>query len=116
MHLEVTKGQDGPGSTLTYTCTDHVYKDHASIMHHIYIRVHEDVEVPSEPYPPSESAPKFLAHARSGAFNRVEILLRQHNTQGPLKPVATLQMRRGAMSTLGSKRKRPNILPDFGDN
>ena len=116
MHLEVAKGQDSPGSTLTYTCTDHVYKDHASIVHHIYVRVHEEVEVPSEPYPPSESAPKFLAHARSGSFNRVEILLRQHNTAGPLKPVATLQMRRGAMSTLGSKRKRPNILPDFGED
>jgi hypothetical protein len=101
---------------LTYTCTDLAYKDHESITHHIYIRVHEEVEVPSEAYPPSDSAPKFLAHAKSGAFNRVEILLRQHNTPGPLKPVATLQMRRGAMSAVGSKRKRPNILTEPDDN
>jgi hypothetical protein len=110
MHLEVAKACDSVFNTLTYTCTDYVYKDHASVMHHIYICVYEEVEVVSEGCSSSESAPKFLAHAKSGAFNRVEILLRQHNTQGPLKPVASLQMRRGAMSTLGSKRKRPNIL------
>ena len=116
MHLTVAKAEDSPGNTLTYTCTDLAYKDHESITHHIYIRVHEEVEVPSEAYPPSDSAPKFLAHAKSGAFNRVEILLRQHNTPGPLKPVATLQMRRGAMSAVGSKRKRPNILTEPDDN
>jgi hypothetical protein len=118
MQLEFARAYDSPLCTsckLTYTCTDFVYKDHESIMHHIHIRVHEEVEVPSEPYPPSDSAPKFLAHARSGAFNRVEILLRQHNTTGPLKPVATLQMRRGAMSAVGSKRKRPNILIELDE-
>jgi hypothetical protein len=113
MQLEVGRAHDSPNcpyGKLTYTCTDFVYKDHASVMHHIYICVYEEVEVISEGCSSSESAPKFLAHAKSGAYNRVEILLRQHNTQGPLKPVASLQMRRGAMSTLGSKRKRPNIL------
>jgi hypothetical protein len=116
MHLEVAKGQDGAGSTLTYTCTDFVYKDHESILHHIYIRVHEFVDFNSEPASLTESAPKFLAHSKSGAFNRVEILLRPPNTAGPMKPVASLQMRRGAMSTLGSKRKRPNISTDFDEN
>ena len=95
-----------------HSCTDHVYKDHANIMHHIYICVHEEVEVTSE-YEPSDSAPKFLAHAKPGAFNRVEILIQQHNYSGPPKCVASLQMRRGAMSTLGSKRKRPNILAEL---
>jgi len=118
MHLEVARAHDSPKcpfGKLTYTCTDYVYKDHASLMHHIYIRVHEEVEVSSEGCSSSESAPKFLAHAKSGAFNRVEILLRQHNTEGPLKLVASLQMRRGAMSTLGSKRKRPNILVELDE-
>jgi hypothetical protein len=78
--------------------------------------VHEFVDFNSEASSSSEAAPKFLAHAKAGAFNRVEILLRQHNTTGPLKPVATLQMRRGAMSACGSKRKRPNILTELDDN
>ena len=112
MHLEIARPHDIPFCTLTYTSTDYVYKDHAGIVNHIHIRVHEFVDVNSEPSALTESAPKFLAHAKSGAFNRVEILLRQHNTAGPLKLVASLQMRRGAMSTLGSKRKRPNIMLD----
>ena len=115
MHLEVARAHDSPYSTLTYSCTDHVYKDHDSLAHHIYIRVHEEVEVPSEPYPPSDSAPKFLAHARPGAFNRVDILIQQHNYSGPPKSVASLQMRRGAMNAVGSKRKRPNIVAELAE-
>lgn len=110
IHLEIARAHDSQFSTLTYTCTDNVYKDHAGIMNHIYIRVHEAVEVNSNACSSRESAPKFIAHARSGSFNRVDILLRQHNTQDPLQLIASLQMRRGAMSTLGSKRKRPNIV------
>lgn len=110
MQLEVSRAQDNTYSTLTYTCTDNVYKDHAGIMNDIYIRVHEEVEVDTEACSSEESAPKFIAHAKSGSFNRVDVLLRQHNTEGPLQLVASLQMRRGAMSTLGSKRKRPNIV------
>jgi len=113
MHLEIARPHDIPFSTLTYTSTDYVYKDHAGILNHIYVRVHEFVDYYSEACSSSESAPKFLAHEKSGSFNRVEILLRQHNTTGPLKPVACLQMRRGAMSAVGSKRKRPNILIDI---
>ncbi len=118
MQLEFARVENNSYSTLTYTCKDYLYKDHAGIVHHVYMCVHEEVEVPSEPYPPSDSSPKFLAHARSGSFNRVEIFLRQHigDTRGPVKPVATLQMRRGAMSTLGSKRKRPNILIDLDEH
>jgi hypothetical protein len=115
MHLEIARPHDIPFSTLTYTSTDNVYKDHAGIVNHIHIRVHEFVDFNSEPASLTESAPKFLAHSKSGSFNRVEILLRQTNTAGPLKPVASLQMRRGAMSTLGSKRKRPNILIELDE-
>jgi hypothetical protein len=116
MQLEIARPHDIPFCTLTYTSTDNVYKDHAGIVNHIYIRVHEFVDFNSEPASLTESAPKFLAHSKSGAFNRVEILLRPPNTAGPMKPVASLQMRRGAMSTLGSKRKRPNISTDFDEN
>ena len=76
MHLQLARAQGSAFSKLAYTCTDNVYKDHAGIMHDIYICVHEEVEVASEASASSESAPKFIAHAKSGAFNRVEIMLR----------------------------------------
>ena len=115
MHLQVARAQGSAFSKLAYTCTDNVYKDHAGIMHDIYICVHEEVEVASEASASSESAPKFIAHAKSGAFNRVEIMLRQHNSSSAPTSVVSLQMRRGAMSTLGSKRKRPNILTQLDE-
>jgi hypothetical protein len=114
MQLELSRAHDSVFSTLAYTCTDHVYKDHAGVTHAIHICVHEEVEVASEPET-SESLPKFIAHAKSGAFNRVDIKLRAHNSTGAAKTVASLQMRRGAMNMLGSKRKRPNILFELGE-
>jgi hypothetical protein len=111
MHLEVGRAHDSPNcpfGKLTYTCTDFVYKDHASVMHHIYIRVHDQVKFCCDTE--SSEPAKFLSHAKPGPYNTLEIMSKPQNSTAPPKTILTMQLRRGAMSTVGSKRKRPNIL------
>ena len=107
MQLELTKEKGCPYSTLTYSCTDIIYKDHVNATHQVYIRLHE--EVLSHPEFEMTSS-KFIAHGKSGPHNRVDILLKPHSSTAPPKSILSLQMRRGAMSNVGSKRKRPNIM------
>ena len=114
MQLELAKERDCEVSTFTYTCTDVIYKDHANTAHHIYIRIHEVVNADYLPGLEStcESTPKFISHERRGPYNKVSIMLKQHNSSAPPTELLSLQMRRGSMSMVGSKRKRPNLLLD----
>jgi hypothetical protein len=111
IHLELDKPKDSHFSTLTYTCTDVIYKDHVNCPHHIYIRMHEEVQLCSDPDLSGEPA-KFIAHAKPGSYNTLEILMKPQSAPSTVSPqkILSLQMRRGAMSNVGSKRKRPNIL------
>jgi hypothetical protein len=43
----------------------------------------------------------------------VHIMLKQQGSALPAQKILSLQMRRGAMSSVGSKRKRPNLLQDI---
>jgi hypothetical protein len=58
----------------------------------------------------SSEPAKFLSHAKPGPYNTLEIMSKPQNSTAPPKTILTMQLRRGAMSTVGSKRKRPNIL------
>lgn len=111
MKLELAKELGSKFSTLMYTCTDLVYKDHANVAHHIHICIHEEVLMPP-PEVACTSAPKFISHAKCGPYNRVDIMLQPHNSPTPPVTIASLQMRRGMMSSVGSKRKRPNLFDD----
>jgi hypothetical protein len=115
MQLELAKGSDSSFCTLTYSCTDYIYKDHADTAHHVYIRIHEEVHVHNSPnfLHKLESAPKFISHEKSGPCNTVDILLKPQSGSAPAQQILSLQMRRGAMSSVGSKRKRPNLLQDI---
>jgi hypothetical protein len=115
MQLELAKEKDSAFSTFTYTCTDTVYTDHANTAHHVYVRIHEEVHVGHGPDTPCGCAPKFIAHERPGPCNAVDIMLKPQNSAAPAKKVISLQMRRGAMSSVGSKRKRPNLLQDIDE-
>ena len=111
MQLEMARDKDSHFSTLTYTCTDIIYKDHLSCPHHIYIRMHEEVKVCSDPELSCEPA-KFISHSKPGPYNTLDVMLKPQNSTAPPQKILSLQMRRGAMSAVGSKRKRPNILID----
>jgi len=108
MQLELAKAKDSEFSTFTYCCTDSVYKDHLNCSHHIYIRVHDQVKFCCDTE--SSEPAKFLSHAKPGPYNTLEIMSKPQNSTAPPKTILTMQLRRGAMSTVGSKRKRPNIL------
>jgi len=108
MQLELAKEKDSEFSTFTYSCTDIIYKDHLNCSNHIYIRVHDQVKFCCDTE--SSEPAKFLSHAKSGPYNTLDILLKPQSSTSPPKKILTLQMRRGAMSSVGSKRKRPNIL------
>lgn len=108
MQLELAKEKDSEFSTFTYSCTDIIYKDHMNCSNHIYIRVHDQVKFCCDTE--SSEPAKFLSHAKSGPYNTLDILLKPQSSTSPPKKILTLQMRRGAMSSVGSKRKRPNIL------
>ena len=97
--------------TLMYTCTDFIYKDHENTSHNIYIEIHEEQGLP-DPESPLEAASKVISHERSGEYNPLALMLKQNNSTAPPKELLSLQMRRGCMSMLGSKRKRPNLLLD----
>ena len=109
MQLVLVKDKDSEFSTFTYTCTDVVYKDHANTAHHIYVRIHEEVHNPGGD---DEFTSKTISHGRSGPCNKIHILLKPNNSPAPPTELLALQMRRGSMSMLGSKRKRPNLLLD----
>lgn len=113
MQLELAKEKDSAFSTFTYTCTDVIYKDHANTAHNIYVRIHDEVHLSHGPDNFGASAPKFISHERPGPCNAVDIMLKPHNSHAPAKKILSLQMRRGAMSSLCSKRKRPNLLEDI---
>jgi hypothetical protein len=113
MHLELAKEKDSAFSTFTYTCTDVIYKDHANTAHHIYVRIHDEVHLSNGPDTQCGSAPKFISHDRPGPCNAVDIMLKPQNGSAPAKKILSLQMRRGAMSSVCSKRKRPNLLEDM---
>jgi hypothetical protein len=113
MHLELAKEKDSAFSTFTYTCTDVIYKDHANTAHHIYVRIHDEVHLSNGPETQCGSAPKFISHDRPGPCNAVDIMLKPQNGSAPAKKILSLQMRRGAMSSVCSKRKRPNLLEDM---
>jgi hypothetical protein len=112
MQLELAKVKNSECSTFTYSCKDIVYRDHAGNANHIYICIDE---VLSADYLPGlesmcESTPKFISHERRGPYNKVGIMLKQHKSTDPPTELLSLQMRRGGMSMLGSKRKRPNLF------
>jgi hypothetical protein len=113
MHLELAKEKDSEFSTFTYCCTDFIYKDHLNSSHFIYIRVHDQVRFCCDTE--SSEPAKFLSHAKPGPYNTLEFMLKPQNSTSSPKTILTMQMRRGAMSNVGSKRKRPNILdtPDI---
>ena len=113
MKLELAKAKDSEFGTFTYCCTDFIYKDHLNCAHHIYICIHEEVQVCCDTDLSGEPA-KFISHAKPGQYNQLDITLKPQNNASPPKTILSLQMRRGAMSNVGSKRKRPNIL-DVGD-
>ena len=118
MQLELAKEKDSEFSTFTYCCTDVVYKDHLNCSNHIYVRIHEKVLLHDSPKfvcTTTDPAAKFISHARPGPCNAVDIMLKQQSSASPPKTILTLQMRRGAMSSVGSKRKRPNILEVMDD-
>jgi hypothetical protein len=117
MQLELAKVKDSEFSTFTYTCKDIIYRDHAGNANHIYICIHEVVTADYLPGLESmcESTPKFISHERHGPFNKVGIMLKQHNSTTPPTELLSLQMRRGGTSMLGSKRKRPNLF-DVSDH
>ena len=115
MQLELSKDKDSEFSTFTYSSTDIIYRDHANNAHHIYIRIHEEVHSFSGADAASDFAPTTVAHERSGEYNAVSIVLKQQNSSAPPKELLVMQLRRGCMSMLGSKRKRPNLLLDVGD-
>jgi hypothetical protein len=58
----------------------------------------------------SSEPAKFLSHTKSGPYNKLDILLKPQINTSPPKKIITLQMRRRTMSSVGSKRKRSNIL------
>lgn len=109
MKLELAKAKDSEFGTFTYCCTDIIYKDHLNCAHHIYICIHEEVQVCRDTDLSCEPA-KFISHAKPGQYNQLDIMLKPQNNTSPPKTILSLQMRRGAMSNVGSKRKRPNIL------
>lgn len=113
MNLELAKEKDSEFSTFTYCCTDFIYKDHLNSSHFIYIRVHDQVRFCCDTE--SSEPAKFLSHAKPGPYNTLEFMLKPQNSTSSPKTILTMQMRRGAMSNVGSKRKRPNILdtPDI---
>jgi len=111
MDLELAKQKDSEFSTLTYCCTDLTYKDHLNCSNFIYIRVHDQVRFCCDTE--SSEPAKFLSHAKSGPYNTVEFMLKPQNSTSPPKTILTMQMRRGAMSAVGSKRKRPNIMDEI---
>jgi hypothetical protein len=113
MQLELAKVKDSEFSTFTYSCKDIIYRDHANNAYHIYICIHDEVQVSSDKDLPCESTPKIISHNRSGAYNKVDIMLKQHNSTAPPTELLSLQMRRGSMSMLGSKRKRPNLIDHY---
>ena len=115
MQLELAKVKDSEFSTFTYSCTDVTYRDHANNAHHIYIRIDEDVNDAGDEDATCNFTPKIISHESAGKYNALTIMLKQHNSPAPPKELLSLQMRRGCMSMLGSKRKRPNLLLDLGD-
>ena len=110
MRLELAKEAGSKFSTLMYTCTDIIYKDHANVEHRIYICIHEEVQ--TSPEVAGTSAAKFISHDKCGPYNRVDIRLQPTDSTSPPTTIASLQMRRGTMSSVGSKRKRPNLFQD----
>ncbi len=110
MQFELAKEAGSKFSTLMYTNTDVVYRDHANIEHQIHICIHEEVQ--TAPEVAGTSAPKFISHDKCGPYNRVDIRLQPHNCKSPPATIASLQMRRGNMSSVGSKRKRPNLFEE----
>lgn len=108
MQLELAKEKDTEFSTFTYCCNDVIYKDHLNCSNQIYIRVHDQVKFCCDTE--SSEPAKFLSHAKSGPYNTLDILLKPQSSTSSPKKILTFQMRRGAMSSVGSKRKRPNIM------
>ena len=113
-NVQLEMAKENGQVTLMYTCTDFIYKDHANTSHSIYIKIHEEQRLP-DPESPREAASKVISHERAGEYNQLSIMLKQNNSTAPPKELLSLQMRRGCMSMLGSKRKRPNLLLDSCD-
>jgi len=115
MEFQLTRNKDSRYSALTYSCSDITYKDHENIAHQIYICIQEEVHVLTDTDLSMESSPKFISHKFPGAHNIVDVILKRQNSSAPPKTILSLQMRRGAMSNIGSKRKRPDLFLSVDD-
>ena len=115
MEFQLTRNKESRYSALMYSCRDITYKDHENIAHQIYISIQEEIHVLADNDVSVESSPKFISHKFPGAHNIIDVILKRQNSSATPKTILSLQMRRGAMSHVGSKRKRPDLFMHVDD-